>query len=146
VLHQQQCQPVSQKVHARQREGEKRVMRINTHVFHAFPDACIPYISFPTGYLLLILEHLGRGTEGTRTFCFSPSIFVSNFFSGTSSFCQETSGTKPILVKPALLSLFVLDWTQWGSLLPGCILFDSRECGELVNVFPFPLFVSPPTP
>ena len=25
------------------------------------------------------------------------------------------------IAAPALLSLFVLDWTQWGFLLPGCI-------------------------
>jgi hypothetical protein len=46
-------------------------------------------LSPPTGYLLLNLENLGRGTEGTHTFCISPSNFVTNFFSGTSLFAKK---------------------------------------------------------
>jgi hypothetical protein len=67
----------------------------------------------PTGYLLLNSANLGRGTEGTCTFRFSPSNFASNFF-GTSLFCQELSANKPIQVKirPPL---------------PGCIRLDSVE-------------------
>jgi hypothetical protein len=57
------------------------------------------HLSPPTGYLLLNLENLGRGAEGTHTFCFSPSNFVSENFSGTSFFCQEASANKPIQVK-----------------------------------------------
>jgi hypothetical protein len=92
-------------------------------------------ISPPTGFLLLNLENLGRGMEETRMFCLSPSNFVSENFSGTSLFCQEASANKPIQVKPALLSLFVLDWTQWGSLLVGCLkaLNDRQRLFYMIN-------------
>ncbi len=148
VLHQQQFQPVSRKVHATKRKGgsEQRVwrrMRFQSRykVYqYILGEEMYQYIlAPPTGYLLLNLENLGRGMEGTRTFCFSPSNFGSNFFSGISLFCQEASANKPIQVKPALLSLFVLDRTQWGSMLPGCILFDSRECrvfGQFISLSP----------
>jgi hypothetical protein len=70
------------------------------------------HLSPPTGYLLLNLENLGRGTKGMRMFCFSPLDFASKKLPGTSLFCHEASANQPIQVKPALLSLFVLDWTQ----------------------------------
>jgi hypothetical protein len=78
------------------------------------------YIYLPC-YLLLNSSNSGRGMEGTRMFCFSPLDFASKKLPGTSLFCLEASVNQPIQVKPALLSLFVLDWTQWGFLLPGCI-------------------------
>ncbi len=79
VLHQQRCQPVSRKVHARQREGGKQGMHKNFHPLMTIWRQ-IPWEdgkSIPTDYLLLNLKNLGRGMEGTHTFCFSPSKFVS---------------------------------------------------------------------
>jgi len=81
--------------------------------------------SSPTHYLLLNSPNLGGDNEGTGVFCFLPSsplqILLAKPFSGTSLFRNKASVNQPIQVKPTLLSLFVLDWTQWGFLLPGCI-------------------------
>jgi hypothetical protein len=52
---------------------------------------------------------------------------------------------KQIQVKPALLSLVVLDWIQWGFCYLGALPLIPENAGHLVNVLPFPLFVSPPT-
>jgi hypothetical protein len=123
VLHQQQCQPVSWKVHGGQKRGE-------TNKWDP---------SSPTCYLLLNSSNLGRSTEGTCTFCFSPLNFVSKKLPRTSLFCHKASANQPIQVKPTLLSLFVLDWTQWGFLLLWGISFDSRECGaygHCISLFP----------
>ena len=81
--------------------------------------------SFPTHYLLLNSSNLGGESEGTGMFRFLPSsplqILLAKPFLGTSLFRHEASANQTIQVKPTLLSLFVLDWTQWGFLLPGCI-------------------------
>jgi hypothetical protein len=109
----------------KEKEGSKHcIWRCMHFKMHVFLDA-----SLPTGNLLLNSANLGRGMERTCTFHVSPSNFVSKNNFWNLLFCQEASANKPIQVKSALLSLFVLDWTQWGFLLPGCISFDSRECG-----------------
>jgi hypothetical protein len=88
VLHQQQCQPVSWKVHGGQKRGE-------TNKWDP---------SSPTCYLLLNSSNLGRSTEGTCTFCFSPLNFVSKKLPRTSLFCHKASANQSIQVKHTMVA------------------------------------------
>ncbi len=95
-------------------------------------------LSFPTRYLLLNSLNSGRGTEGTRMFCFLSSDFASKKLPRTSIFCHEASVNQPICqVKPTLLSLFVLDWTCGGFCYLGAFPFDSSKCGVCGQYIPF---------
>ncbi len=85
MLRQRQCQPVSWKVHGRQKGGEAKP-------------------SFPTRYLQLNSSNSGRGTEGTHMFCFSPSNFVRTKLPRTSLFCNKASANQPIQVKSTMVS------------------------------------------
>jgi hypothetical protein len=83
VLHQQRCQLVSRKVHGGQKRGEANKWDPRS----------------PTCYLLLNSLNVGRGTEGTHTFRFSPLNFVSKKLPGTSHFCYKASANQSIQVK-----------------------------------------------
>ncbi len=90
-------------------------------------------------YLLLKSSILSRGTRETRMWYLFPSNFVSKELPGTSLFCHEAFTNQPISSKTRPPLPVVLDWTQWGFLLPWCILIriqNGRAYGQCNSLSP----------